>query len=332
MARRATETYSIAFLDVMSCGFGAIILLLMITKSSEPVPLETVELSRESSVQELQEQVFAIRGETTVLNRELNAKHEQLSEYDERIARLRRELSSLQGRFSATTELSIDNSTQQGELAIARQSLTEEMRRLQETLSAQIDTDSVGGIPVDSEYVIFVIDTSGSMYNYGWNRMMEVMDETLDIYPELKGIQVMNDEGDYMFSSTRNDWIPDTPARRAAIRQRLRSWNPFSNSNPVEGIVAAIRTFYRPDRKISIYVLGDDFMQGGSIREVLDTVDRINAPDEAGNPLVRIHAIAFPVYFVNQSMRQLSVFRFATLMREMTRRNSGTFVALKDAY
>jgi hypothetical protein len=332
MARRATETFSISFLDVMSCGFGAIILLLMITKSSEPVALETVEIPREGSVQELQEQVFAIRGETTVLNRDLNAKHEQLSEFDERIARLRRELSTLQGRFNATSELSMDNSTQQGQLAIARQSLTEEMRRLQESLSAQINTDSVGGIPVDSEYVIFVIDTSGSMYNYGWNRMMEVMDETLDIYPELKGIQVMNDMGDYMFSSTRNDWIPDTPARRTAIRQRLRSWNPFSNSSPVEGIVAAVRTFYRPDRKISIYVLGDDFMQGGSIREVLSTVDRINAPDAAGDPLVRIHAIAFPVYFVNQQMRQLSVFRFATLMREMTRRNGGTFVALKDAY
>jgi len=332
MARRATETFSIAFLDVMSCGFGAIILLLMITKSSEPVALETVEIPREGSVQELQEQVFAIRGETTVLNRDLNAKHEQLSEFDERIARLRRELSTLQGRFNATSELSMDTSTQQGQLAIARQSLTEEMRRLQESLSAQIDTDSVGGIPVDSEYVIFVIDTSGSMYNYSWNRMMEVMDETLDIYPELKGIQVMNDMGDYMFSSTRNDWIPDTPARRTAIRQRLRSWNPFSNSSPVEGIVAAVRTFYRPDRKISIYVLGDDFMQGGSIQEVLSTVDRINAPDAAGDPLVRIHAIAFPVYFVNQQMRQLSVFRFATLMREMTRRNGGTFVALKDAY
>ena len=26
----------------------------------------------------------------------------------------------------------------------------------------------VGGIPVDSEYIIFIIDTSGSMKNYAW--------------------------------------------------------------------------------------------------------------------------------------------------------------------
>jgi len=332
MARRATETFSISFLDVMSCGFGAIILLLMITKSSEPIPLETSEIPLELSLQELQEQVFEIRGETNILNRDLNAKHEQLSEYEERIARLRRELSSLNGRFAASTSMSTDNSELEGQLALARQSLTEEMRRLQASMSTRIDTESIGGIPVDSEYVIFVIDTSGSMFNYSWRRMMEVMDETLNVYPSLKGIQVMNDMGDYMFTSTRNDWIPDTPARRQAIRQRLRSWNPFSNSSPVEGVVTAIRSFYQPGRKISVYVFGDDFMQGGSIREVLATVDRINVPSQGGERLVRIHAIAFPVYFVNQAQRQQSVFRFANLMREMTRRNGGTFVALKDAY
>ena len=46
----------------------------------------------------------------------------------------------------------------------AQQELTEEMRRLQERNYQRPRTDApVGGIPVDSEYVIFVIDTSGSM-------------------------------------------------------------------------------------------------------------------------------------------------------------------------
>jgi hypothetical protein len=33
----------------------------------------------------------------------------------------------------------------------------------------------------------------------------------------------------------------------------------FSNSSPVEGIEAAIRAFAAPDRKVSLYVLGDEF-------------------------------------------------------------------------
>ena len=70
MARRNTETFNISFLDVMSCGFGAIILLLMITKSSAPTPLEISETPIDGSVLELQRQLFEIRGETNILNRE----------------------------------------------------------------------------------------------------------------------------------------------------------------------------------------------------------------------------------------------------------------------
>jgi len=126
VARRTSETFNVSFLDVMSCGFGAIILLLMITKSSTPTPLEISDTPREGSVLELQRQLFDIRGETTILNRDLNAKHEQLSQYEERIARLRRELSTLNGQFNATNQQSTVNDILEGQLAIARQQLTEE--------------------------------------------------------------------------------------------------------------------------------------------------------------------------------------------------------------
>jgi hypothetical protein len=128
---------------------------------------------------------------------------------------------------------------------------------------------------VDSEYIIFVIDTSGSMFSYAWERMLPEIEATLNIYPNVKGIQIMNDMGNYMFSRYRGQWIPDTAGRRRVIMQNLRNWNVFSNSSPVEGITAAIRTFYDPDKKISIYVFGDEFT-GQSIAEVVDTVDRIN--------------------------------------------------------
>ena len=172
------------------------------------------------------------------------------------------------------------------------------------------------------------------MFNYSWSRMLEVMVDTLDIYPEVKGIQVMNGQGTYLFESYRGDWIPDTPARRQAILQRLRSWNPFDPSNPAPGIIQAIRNFYDPGKKISIYVLGDEFPPGsGSIQNVIATVDRINAEDSEGNRLVRIHGIGFPGIFLLQPERyHATAIRFATLMRELARKNGGTFVALSDSY
>lgn len=333
MARRSnreTDSFSVSFLDVASCGFGAMIILLMITKSSAPVTIEFSEVTPEASISELQEQLFAIRGETTILNRELNAKQEQLSALDERVARLRRDLSDIRGQYESSRQLAEESMDEIGQLTLARQSLTAEMQRLLADTVAP-ENNAIGGVPVDSEYIIFVIDTSGSMFNNpSWGKMLQVIDDTLNVYPEVKGIQVMNDMGDYMFDSYRGDWIPDTPGRRAQILATLRTWNPYSNSSPVEGVTRAINTFYAPDRKISIYVLGDDFQPGGSIQNVLQTIDRINVEDANGNRLVRIHGIGFPTIFAGPQRFQQSVYRYSTLMREMTQRNGGTFVGLND--
>ena len=128
---------------------------------------------------------------------------------------------------------------------------------------------------MDSEYIVFIIDTSGSMFAGAWPQVLRKVQETLDVYPTVRGIQVMNDMGEYMFGGFRGQWIPDTPARRQAILNTLRTWNPFSNSSPVEGIQAAIDTYYAPDKRIGIYVFGDDY-SGNSVEEVVDAVDRIN--------------------------------------------------------
>jgi hypothetical protein len=200
------------------------------------------------------------------------------------------------------------------------------MRRLLANNRPDIEDYKVGGIPVDSEYIIFIVDTSGSMRQYAWDRVQQQIQETLDVYPEVKGIQVLNDEGEYMFKSYRGEWIPDTPARRAAIVDGMRNWNAFSNSSPREGILAAIDDFYDPDKKISLYVYSDDFAQG-SINAVVREVDRRNQVGAEGTRRVRIHAVAFPVYYdVTGSL--LSAARFAILMRVLCQRNGGTFVAL----
>ncbi|MEQ9209232.1 MAG: hypothetical protein RLN96_05240, partial [Pseudomonadales bacterium] len=159
--------------------------------------------------------------------------------------------------LAARQTAQIDEEERREDLRIALQSLSEEMRRLLGDAYQRRDY-VIGGIPVDSEYVIFIIDTSGSMYNYAWGRVVNEISHILDIYPNLKGMQVMNDMGDYMFGTYRGQWIPDTPSRRQVMLQQLRNWHPFSNSSPVEGITAAIRSFYSPDRKISLYVFGDD--------------------------------------------------------------------------
>ncbi len=323
MQRRGPEEFSMSFLDVICCGFGAIILLLMITKTAEPIVLEKSKIDLNGQVAAREESLHEIRGQIDELRRQTEAKKRALDAQLAKLTLKKQEVSEIQGKYATTREIVDDALTGLDQLAVAKQSLTEEMERLL-GLGFSRSSATVGGIPVDSEYIIFVIDTSGSMQQFAWGLAMQKVSETLAIYPEVKGIQVMNDMGDYMFPSFRDRWIPDSPQRRRSIIERMRNWAPFSNSSPVEGIEKAVSTYYAPDKRISIYVFGDDFT-GNSIETVVDTVDRINKADEDGRRRVRIHAIGFPVYLQRPGSR---AYRFAALMRELAYRNDGTFVGL----
>jgi len=326
--RRTIDIFNLSFLDVVSCGFGAIILLLVISMVLEPLVIEKMSVDLSGLIMKLEQELFEIRGETRIMNRKLTEKQTQLSDSQEKIARLIGDLSKIRGQFR-TSRLEFDAQTliEKG-LQSAKQDLSEEMRRLQNSYQPP-ETDAViGGVPVDSEYIIFIIDTSGSMQRFAWSLVRRKMTEVLDIYPGVKGIQVMNDMGDYMFSQYSGRWIPDSPARRRSILKRLATWKPFSNSSPVEGITSAVRRFYAPDKKISLYVFGDDFSRG-SIQEVVDTVDQINKSLRGDERRVRVHAVGFPVLFA-QPAAEMNVARFAALMRRLAEDNNGSFVGLNS--
>ena len=319
------EEFSVSFLDVICCGFGAIILLLLITKTVAPVLLEKSVVNLNGQVASREQALYDIQGRIKDLRRQVAEASGQLDGNLLALARLQRELNRILGQFTATEEQNDEVRKQTLKLAAARQSLTDEMERLLGQ-DFRRQTDLVGGIAVDSEYIIFVIDTSGSMFNGAWAQVLRKVQETLAVYPRVKGIQVMNDMGEYMFTSFAGRWIPDTPARRQSIIATLRSWAPFSNSSPVEGIQAAIDTYYAADKRIGIYVFGDDY-SGDSVEAVVDAVDAINIADETGRRRVRINAVGFPVHLQRPNAR---IYRFAALMRELAYRNDGTFVGLSE--
>ena len=327
--KRTMEMFSMSFLDVVSCGFGAIILLLVITKQAGPMVVEQIRADLSGVVSELSARLDDSRARARSLDAELAQIRREAAAERALVSRLRGELSQVQGAYEATRQDHETLSVIADKLAEARQSLTEEMRRLRKRSPPRAAQRSlIGGVPVDSEYIIFIIDTSGSMYGGAWPLVLRKLSETLAIYPKVKGIQVMNDMGVYMFSTYAGRWIPDTPARRQAIIKRLATWTPFSNSSPVEGITEAIRRFHAPDRKISLYVFGDEF-SSGSLEAVVQAVDRINRADARGNRRVRIHAVGFPTQF-SAGAAQGSGVRFAALMRVLAQRNGGTFVGLNS--
>ena len=166
--RRNMETFNLSFLDVVCCGFGAVILLLVITKIYEPISIQESKVNMEELVVELERQLNELKGESTVLNTEMLDLEEQISENSERKNKLSGDISSLEAEFKASQSMAEESDGMLNNLLSARQQLTEEMKKLLVDYDP-LDDSAVGGIPVDSEYVIFVIDTSGSMFQGPWN-------------------------------------------------------------------------------------------------------------------------------------------------------------------
>ena len=109
---------------------------------------ETKKSELESVVKTLQ----AKKQEIETTKGELSNRVLELTEIEEK-------LNSIRAQYETLLEVSEVIENKNMELAEAKQSLTKEMERL---LGANFRrrTDLVGGITVDSEYIIFVIDTS----------------------------------------------------------------------------------------------------------------------------------------------------------------------------
>jgi hypothetical protein len=60
LRRRTTEVFSLSFMDCICCGFGAIILLLVLTDVDQPVIIERARVSLDAQLLKLQEELFTI--------------------------------------------------------------------------------------------------------------------------------------------------------------------------------------------------------------------------------------------------------------------------------
>jgi hypothetical protein len=297
----------------------------VIVKVHDPIFTEEQRVELIAMIAQLKAQIIDVEQDTeTVQSELLEARNEterlesDARDLAARLARLRGSVDDTRGEAEVIAAL-------QAAAKRAEQQLSTEAERLRR-YERTAHSETVGGIPADSEYIIFVIDTSGSMQNYSWPKVLQKVEETLNIYPKVKGIQVMNDMGNYMFTQYAGRWIPDSPNRRRIILRQLTTWRAFSNSSPVEGIEKAIRTFHSWDKEISIYVFGDEFT-GESAQRVIDRVAQLNRPDARGRRRVRVHAVGFSIDTDDAEFQRTSR-RFAALMRRLCLENGGTFVGL----
>jgi len=318
MKKRRTpiEVFNLSFLDVISCAFGAVVMLILLAKNGEEA-----DFSQSANVAQITESITALSDAQTTLE-DLEA---QMAAQQAKLQSAQQEGASNDSKaqaLAADINRSQQNLQQLNDKALGLEVVLEQRKRAAISVGdAPERDDEVGGIPVDSDYVIFIVDTSGSMKSM-WATVISSMREVLNNHPEVKGFQVMSDNGEYLLPTSAGRWRNDTPGQRSAVLRAMSVWSGSSNSSPVEGIERALQVYAKRTDSLALYVFGDDY-SGGSYDLTLANINRLNTGAN-GQKLARIHAIGF-----RQARRALGEdsLRFSTLMTEVARQNRGTFLS-----
>ena len=322
--RRQIEVFSLSFLDCLCCGFGAILLLFILSIGSGKAGVESP--IDEKSLQNLRQQLTQVESDivqkTELLNRALN--RQQTTEESQRLKSLIKKSESV----LATLQQEFD--IKQAQLSIGQKANAEANRILQ---SFKFENLPPIGLPTEATHVVFIIDTSGSMRNqltkqlhYG---VIEQVTELLDSLPAVQKIQFLDTSGNYMLRDQKGFWLNDTPGLRKQALQRVLNYSTLSISDPESGIRKAFKDLkpqLQASDQMSIYVIGDDFR--GSTQSFLLKLDQLN-PKLPGTEKrsVSISAIGFPT---SRDPFQLGASqgnaRFANIMREIAEAHNGVLI------
>ena len=312
LRKREFNIFNLSFLDVISCGFGAVVMLVLISKTNDDVSITGIE-----EIEDLLKTVITLENTISEIKQTIESKFSNIDQLSIKKEQLEADSIQLESKIQQQAEKQASLADDLQGLALVQSTLKQASISTPKKINTTRD-EEVGGIPVDSDYVIFIVDTSGSMRQI-WNRVSSEIINVLNIHPEVKGFQILNDMGKSMVSGYDGKWMPDTPGRRTNVINLFDRWAEMSNSSPVEGIQAALLKYAKPSITTSIYVFGDDYT-GSSYDPVIEKITKQNSSVSSGERLAKIHGVGF--------ISPGTTDRFGILMRELTKRNGGTFLAL----
>jgi prefoldin subunit 5 len=318
--RRTIEVFSLSFLDCLCCGFGAILLIFLLTIGTGHSASTESQPDLESLQAQLQALEESLRDNRNALEAAQNS--EQIAE---QMQTLQAQLKELQLR-----EEQLENEIKSRTANLSKaEAEAAKARRLLESFPFE-DLPPIG-LPSDATHVVFVVDTSGSMRNQFTQQIhgavIQQLSSILDSLPSVQRIQFIDTSGQYILPNSV--WMPDTPSVRRDALQRLRNYAILSVSDPEPGLRAVFRGLAKSVKNsehMSVYVVGDDFR--GNTQGFLHKLDRMNPRDpKTGERAASINAIGFPTIqgpFLIGGLQGNN--RFANIMREIAEAHQGVLI------
>jgi hypothetical protein len=327
--RRETEVFNLSFMDCICCGFGAIILLFILTIGPIKKALDNykngVSANQTSLEKSLSIAEILNKNKQDELN-EILQQIDQISSQNPILNERKSQLQALEKQIAITQQIS---EQQASELT----ALKEEAQLIASARSAPESTSPVG-VSTDANHIVFIIDTSGSMREIRGGMSPVVLNQIeviLNAYPEVQGIQILDTNGSYIVTGSEKKWMKDTKNNRMKILRSLYEYPIASVSDPTPGLISFFKDFQpqkSTDKKIGVYIFGDEFPQ--TTAGTLSKINQLNPRDPATQKRpVTISGVGFPFRLQEPPRANQTGYKFASLMRQLTYEHGGAFMVVR---
>ena len=258
--KRQASTFNLSFLDIMSCGFGAVVLVFLIIDHSLEIEIQTVNAEVLSEVDLLEEDIREGEAGLVSLRNALNEADLEIVEADGLARRITEELDEYEALIAAIEESGVSDTDAIAKLQAEINQLEEKIRLLEEAAEAEAGRSArefVGegnrqyltGLNLGGRRIAILVDTSASMLANRlvnvirlrnmdtdvqkqadkWVRTLDTVDWLTAQLPVNSQFQVLtfNTEAKPVLADTQNKWleVADT-AKLENISAELREQVP----------------------------------------------------------------------------------------------------------
>lgn len=301
-----------SFLDIMACGFGALVLILLISEFQETeIKVVINDANKFLDANDLMETRI---NDLSVIDEKIDTELIELSQINNNIKKLKIILKKRQLISKNLNDLASDN-----EYSINKKRSAQQNQR--------IEQNEASGIKIDSRYLVFIIDNSGSMQTSGpWSRVLQEVDSIIQTFPNLEGYLILNDAGKTIHGGS--PWLNPSKSNRSTSINLLKA-NPnkyMSLSNPVIALKVAINRYGKNYKDVGVFIVGDDVLDNNRIENISNDILKLNSLP-GGLKKVRINAIAF-LTAKDEAIYEQQNMNYLILMRELTEQSGGAMVVV----
>ena len=172
--KRSFTTFNLSFLDIMSCGFGAVVLVFLIIDHSIEVQSQAMNADLRSEVNMLEEDIREGEEGLVALRNALGETDQAIVEARGRASRVSEEIDRYEALIRELAEDGFTDDADLDKLKAEIQSLEEKVRRLREaakeeggrsarTFTGDGQRQYLTGLNLGGRHIVILLDTSASM-------------------------------------------------------------------------------------------------------------------------------------------------------------------------